>query len=360
MRTRLLAFILSAGLLACVVGYAIAQTSIGAIYGGSVDCTGCPSAVLTSITVLCNGSVNCPEALNVDPSNTANLYGVNSPNCVRSTNSGVAWGQCTSQPPLTGGAILAGIAATSNGTVISAASTGAACVIGRSTNATTSWSGVYNAAPICQGDLGQSVVRCVGTTCIIGTNAGGRPGILASTDDGQTWNVVYQSAAKAGIPMAIFFDGTRGIVITNFRDSDNIIYTVTGVGGWADSPNALGITLCYGSGFSSSFGPVAMCSTAGTRRLVNVANGTITNLTIPNFNSDGFARFVQLNGNQYITNGSASCGMWATSGIGTVFSQLSCNAAFNTIGGEMLPGGNVIYNTTRFNGVNAILRSLHS
>lgn len=315
--------------------------AIDKVIGVSSECnialSGCRPIAVT-VTVLCINSINCPEQLSVDPSNSIRLYGINSPNCVKSINAGVLWSQCISQPPTNGGT-LTGIAATKNGTVISVASTASVCTIGRSTNSTVSWSTVYSTGPVCSGDPGQSVVRCVEVTCVIGTNQSSRPGVLISIDDGETWNVGFQSSTKVGIPTTLFFDGINGVIVTNFRDSDNIIYTTSGVNGWTNSPNALGITACYGATFSPSFGLVTICTSGtGIRKLVNVITGVIIDLIIPNLLSDGFPKIIAFDGNHYVTSTVSipGCGIWATQEAGTNMVQLLCNGAFNTMGGGVI------------------------
>lgn len=221
-----------------VLLYAIQSqaATIQNIYGAAVS--GPINDFPSVVSLLCDGSganLNCPQYFHPQWNDTdqENLWGVtnrvNPPICIRSTDGGITWVACTTQPFVAGVLSLgARMAVAANGAIIFAAGQGAnTCIIRRSTDNGVSWSTVFTSAvQVCSVEFGSPTppqLYCSenGGYCAHVREAGGNMTVIYSTDNGANWTVgtsfAYLTTDNRVSGPTLNADGSDGRAVTGIN-----------------------------------------------------------------------------------------------------------------------------------------------
>lgn len=270
-----------------------AATPIGALYGSQVACdpavSGCIPIPLTG-TLLCASGSGCPLRSAPSWTDSTRFWGTtgNAANlCRTSTDGGVTWANCASNPAtITGNGFYAGA---SDGSVLATGTTGAGfCTIERSINNAASWSTVYTTATKrgCNGPASSSsLLKCLptGGACVLVVfdASTGTYRTFATTDNGQTWDDTQVSGATTNRSQtALVFDGTLGI--------ETILLSVADTSAWNTTTGVWSLSAAWGI-IGDCFGALifqgtaqGVCYISGeTYRRVTSAGALVQNMTIP-------------------------------------------------------------------------------
>ena len=168
-------------------------TALNTIIGAAAECpiisVGCNPIPLT-LTTLC--SVNCSVLTQPSFTDENRIWGGNGANCRTSTNGGVTFANCTTQPFSSGA--RESYAGAKDGSVIGTGNVGGVnCTIKRSTDNAITWTTVYTDAGVsCGGALtAQTEVKCLADeSCTFVHSNGSTLTVRRSTDNGQNWSIV--------------------------------------------------------------------------------------------------------------------------------------------------------------------------
>jgi len=292
MRHALIGSLVTLGLLLGLSGALPAQTPIGALYGAQMACdpalTGCQKIPLT-VTILCTTS--CPRIMAPTWSIPTRFWGSvlgASPNCVTSSDSGVTWAGCTTQPFSSG--TKEHYAGTADGAVVAVAQVGGNCVVKRSTDLGTTWPTVFTYAVTngCGGSLlGDFFLKCLPTgDCVMPFINPGTQVLhgLRSTDNGQTWaSQTTVAGAVCGGTAGTAYDGTNGIqaLTATAPGTCKAPFTETAPP-WALSVAWPDVGDCWGSVIYNSL-PRAICfkTATGNYQMISRTGALVANLTLP-------------------------------------------------------------------------------
>jgi hypothetical protein len=274
------------------------NTAITALYGAQMACNpalaGCIAIPLT-LTTLC--TVACPAQTSPSFTDSLRFWGalntVTVGACVSSTDGGLTWPACASQPFVAGNREF--YAGASDGSVIAVGTPGGTCTIRRSTNLGVSWATVFTVVQACtSGNLEGQRLRCVTSgACEFIANNNTDSQVIRSSDNGQSWTAGEVGLLNApNVGMA--WDGSVGI-----SASEN-----PGVGGgfivrafsaiadvWAQSTNTWSTQGdCWGSFVYNATTPRVICQGAGAvpNALYSVRDttgGLVASLTLPGANT---------------------------------------------------------------------------
>lgn len=166
----------------------LSSAAVSKIFGLAGECTGC--IYPPTFTILCQSPSVCTRQSAPDWTNANRFYGNDGSNCRVSSNGGLTWGNCASNPSATASYYHYAVAA--DGSVLAAGNDAGGTVlrIKRSTNNTVSWSTVYESTTEDSSASGHTRLKCtpIEAICVfaykdVSNNAIG----LTSTDDGLTW-----------------------------------------------------------------------------------------------------------------------------------------------------------------------------
>lgn len=277
MRRYLLTFFLIMRVFAFPVASIGGPTPVGAVMGGNVACEptnpGCQSFP-TQASFLCNGTgalLDCPQYFAPDwAGSDSRFFGItnrtNPPRCVQSTDGGVIWSLCPTNPfSVAGGGAFLTVA--SNGALVVAGDQGADnCIIRRSTDYGATWATVFTdttATATCGVSFSAptpSVLRCASTNayCVMIGRTTGTFDLIPyfSTDNGATWtkgaafNIV---TGNEQVTVAVEDNGTLGSLarfqvtyaVQTFARKTGNVFVATGI---VPTPPGAGTnTRCTGS-----------------------------------------------------------------------------------------------------------------
>lgn len=197
------------------------QAAVTHILRGELACDpanpNCVSIPLT-FTVLC--SATCPFRSSFSFSDSNRFWGASGTgvgSCITSTDGGITWPACDSQPFVTGANEL--YAGASDGSVIAASTTTGptTCTISRSTNNGTSWGVVFTSLVNCNpgGQEGQYLYCLSSGVCELATNdaSGQLYRIFRSSDNGQNWSIGETGDSFCTAAAGSSWNGSVGIMI---------------------------------------------------------------------------------------------------------------------------------------------------
>jgi hypothetical protein len=346
--------LLSLWMLAGLSGPLLAATSIGVIYGSQLACNpanpGCTPIPLT-LTTLC--TVTCPLRSSFSFTDSARFWGSTAGvgACRTSTDGGVTWAACASQPYAAGD--TEHFAGASNGNVIGVGSPAGVCTMSLSTNLGVSWAPVFTQAGSCTtGGLEGQRIYCLsdGRCEFIAVGQ-----IFRTANNGLTWTAGETGIAPNCSIIGMAWDGTAGIA-----PSQN-----TGCGGggvarsffssadaWADSVTWNGTQgNCWGTVVYNGTAR-AICQSASAtpdeRYTLRDSTGVnIASLTLPGAELAGTSA-----GGPAISPFTSTLYIFAQSSSGFITVWLSRDnlASFTTLGtfgggGAGIRGGNTFYSS---------------
>jgi hypothetical protein len=193
------------------------SASVSKIVGltGACDTTaaGC-SPVPSNFAALCNQfvvGVSCPKTFHPSFVSNARFWGSDGTNCVTSSNTGVNWGNCTTQP-FAGTSMQ--VASSTNGNVVAVSSPAGVCTIKLSVDNGANWTTQFTDANDCSPvPSGSSLVRCQvsGGQCdYVFVNSGVRTRTYRTVDNGVSWAQSNVASALIASTIGMVFNGTIG------------------------------------------------------------------------------------------------------------------------------------------------------
>lgn len=214
------------------------------------DCLPFPSVVSQTCSNLVNPAT-CPTVFHPSWVDSNRLWGVSGSigggnfECVTSTNQGLTWNTCTTQPWSIGQQHQ--VASTENGNLISVADIAGTCTIRLSTDNAASWATVFtNPGVQCAMGVRAQIVYCQRDVeqCDVGNTLSGLSARLhRSIDNGVTWTVSAPGDALLAPTLGgIEFNGEQGIFGSDGMGAGLKAVVSTGnvwVGSSAWSPSAL-------------------------------------------------------------------------------------------------------------------------
>lgn len=236
-------------------------TSITTIYGSQVACV--PESPVCNpppqnFTTLCNQfvvGVSCPKSFHPSWVDSSRYWGSDGTSCVTSSNGGVNWANCATQP-FAGGTVH--VASSTNGHVIAVSDVFGLCTFMMSVNNGTSWStqftGVNTCAPT---PSGSEQIRCQpasGQCDYVFVQSGVGVRAYRSTDNGATWAQTDTGSAVAATVSSMVFNGSRGMA-GGVMNTGNVA-TFAVVGTWVLSTPWGAPTNNFGETTASDWGSI--------------------------------------------------------------------------------------------------------
>jgi hypothetical protein len=274
--------ILSLILLALIAVVGTRAEAVFKVVGGQAACDttllGCSSIPLTP-TTLCSASCNKLSSLSF--TSTSRFWGGGS-DCNTSSDGGLTWANCTTQPFTSGGIEL--YVGASDGSVIGSAQLAGVCTIKRSTDNGSNWTTVFTDGAIgCGGAVsGGTRIKCLSDgqcNFIFRNTVTATPRLLASTDNGQNWTLTTVGAA-AITPVSLAWDGSVGIATANGDRSEKY------AGSWTQGTAAFAGCGGFISGSVIYNGvPYGLCKEAGALsenyRMMTADGALFKTVTLP-------------------------------------------------------------------------------
>lgn len=259
--------------------------TIGAQANCDTTITSC-IAFPTQLTALCV-SASCPFRTNPSYTSSTRFWGTflsGNSQCVTSTDGGVTWPACTTQPFVA--STQEYYAEASDGSVIAAGSTAGTCTIRRSTNGTVSWTDVFTQAVACLGNNteGQTLHCLSNGTCelISSTTADSKFRMFRSTDNGASWTAVtVDTLGTNDLASGSAWNGSAGIsaAISSINGLATAFVAIGDV--WISSAAWANIGDCWGNVVYNNVGR-AICYSAGTGYTVRAGDGTlVSSIVLP-------------------------------------------------------------------------------
>jgi hypothetical protein len=341
----------------CLMSYVSIQSSqavsVSTIVGTQSQCdtalSGCNTIPL-SLTTLCTAS--CPIRTSPSYASSTEFWaaiGSATGSCARSTDGGVTWPACTTQPFSTGANEV--YAGASDGSVIGATTTTGpnTCTISRSTNNGTSWSVVFTQANDCNPATaeGQYLFCLSDGRCEWATKGASTFRIFRSSNNGASWTAGETGDSFCAARDGGAWNGSVGIIPPQDPGcgGGNIAKAFVASGDvWTESTAWTGAQgSCWGSVIYNNL-PRAICFAAVNYTMRDSTGGLVANLTLPNVNAglDSGGPSVSIGTNiLYVfatSTGPTRLGVWVSR---------DNLASFNFLGGftgtSGLRGGNAFY-----------------
>jgi hypothetical protein len=344
--------------LICVVGIQKAE-AVHKILGLSSECdttnTGCVPIPLV-LTTLCTAS--CPYVSQPSLTDANRFWGsLAGSTCNTSTNGGVTWVGCTTQPPaFTPNGLRETYAGAADGSVIGAAQnvgTGA-CEIVRSVDNGANWTTVFTkASRSCSPGNEGTLLKCrIDGKCILPFLDGGT-GVCytyVSTDNGQSWAEGTGVATCNASPVNSSWNGTLGIVQPQANGGvSHAWFTVDGSTWNKSTAWAAAVGSCWGGVIYNGAGH-GICFSSVNYTLRDTAGTLELNMTLPGvtalINAGGLGYSLGSN-NLYVlatwtpVSGTSPIGVWLTRD-GSTFTLIGTSSvlANSMRGGDFYAGIN--------------------
>jgi len=279
-------------------------------------------------TILCGPGITCPTLSSASFVDT-NRFWDGRISCRTSTDGGVTWVNCGTQPFSSGGQEV--YAGTSDGHVIGIADLGGTCTIKKSTDNGTNWSTVFTAVVSgCGGALdGGTRLKCLidGRCDFVFVDGASSPQLLHSDNNGDSWTRTTIGGLASGSYISMAWDGTVGVVTANTLRPE---YYTGGV--WSQGTAYAACGTISGSVIYNNvaYGICKQTGTSENYRLMSPVTGALfKTITLPGvLTIDGVALAFSISQNSiYViaaanTTPSLAIGIWVSRDDGVTFAKI--------------------------------------